>query len=268
MKTISTKFLKICEQTFKYRNYSPRTIEMYVHYIDKFLQAVGKYPQHLTAADYTRYLNAYDFSSTSQQNQIISALKALYTKVLRKKYGKVNFARPRKEHHLPRVIDKTHLLTGIEAIQNLKHKAIISLGYSVGLRVSEVINLKITDIDSARMVITIRNAKGRKDRIVPLSQKMLKILRAYYLEFHPKEYLFNGQTSPYYTASSCNKLVKQYLGEAYHFHLLRHSCFTHLMEAGTNLRVIQFIAGHKSSRTTEIYTHVSNQTFKGINLAI
>lgn len=118
------------------------------------------------------------------------------------------------------------------------------LGYSVGLRVSEVINLKIGDIDSKRMIINIKNSKGRKDRIVPLSPNILTLLRDYYQEFKPKEYLFNGQNSLQYSSESCNQLVKKYISSKYHFHLLRHSCFTHLIESGVDCRIIQKIAGH------------------------
>jgi len=185
------EFLKILIQKLKYFNYSNRTIEMYSHYVEKFLIKTNKYPQHLVSNDFQNYLNNYKFTSISQQNQIINSIKFLYEKVLNKKYSKVSFQRPRKEKHLPQVIYREFLLSKISKIENLKHKAIISLGYSVGLRVSEVINLKISDIDSNRMIIIIRQAKGRKDRIVPLTQNILELLRLYYLEFKPKIYLFN-----------------------------------------------------------------------------
>jgi integrase/recombinase XerD len=107
------------------------------------------------------------------------------------------------------------------------------------------------------MIINIQEAKGRKDRIVPLSNKILILLRDYYKIYKPKEYLFEGQSKLKYSTTSCNKIVKKYLGHKYHFHLLRHSCFTSMLESGTDLRIIQSIAGHNSSKTTEIYTHVS-----------
>jgi integrase/recombinase XerD len=199
------------------------------------------------------YINNYNFSSTSQQNQVISSIKFLYEKVLNKKYKKIDFTRPRKEKHLPQIIDKEFLLDKISKINNLKHKAIISLAYSVGLRVSEVINIKIEDIDSKRMIINI-HAKGRKDRIVPLSDNILQLLKNYYIKYNPKNYLFNRKSNIKYSSSSCNNIVKKYLGEKYHFHLLRHSCFTSLIECGTDIRIIQKIAGHNSIKTTEIYT--------------
>lgn len=268
MKSKHEEILKIYKSKLKYFNYSQHTINIYSHYVEKFLNKINKYPQHLVSFDFQNYLNDFTFTSISQQNQIINAIKFLYEKILDKKYDKVDFQRPRKEKHLPQVIDKEFLLERINKIENLKHKAIISLAYSVGLRVSEVINLKISDIDSKRMVITIRQAKGRKDRIVPLTQNILELFRDYYLEFKPKEYLFNGQFDSKYSTTSCNQLVKKYLGKDYHFHLLRHSCFTNLTEQGTDIRVIQKLAGHNSCKTTEIYTHVSKNVLNKLPLAI
>ena len=140
--------------------------------------------------------------------------------------------------------------------------------YSVGLRVSEVVNLKIQDIDSKRMLIHIKNAKGRKDRIVPLSQNVLDLLREYYKKYKPKEYLFNGQTTIQYSVGSCQKIYKKYIDINSSIHTLRHSSFTNLLESGTDLRIIQKIAGHSSSKTTEIYTHVSNKLLSKVNLPI
>jgi len=251
------RILEISKQKLKYYNYSNRSIEIYLHYIKKFLINTNKYPQHIISLDFQKYLDEYNFTSISQQNQIISAIKFFYNKVLNKKYNKLKFDRPKGESKLPRVISRKHILTTIAKIKNLKHKSIITLCYSTGIRVSELINLKIIDIDSNRMVIYIKNGKGRKDRIVPLSNYVLKLLREYFSEYRPVNFLFNGQTKKQYTASSCNRIVKKHLGEQYHMHLLRHSCFTSMVESGVNLRIIQSIAGHKSSKTTEIYTHVS-----------
>lgn len=153
-------------------------------------------------------------------------------------------------------------------IDNLKHKTILTLTYSVGLRVSEIVNLKIEDIDSKRMIIQIKNAKGKKDRVVPLSQKVLELLREYFKEYRPKDNLFNGQGSEKYSIQSCQKIYKKYIDKKSSIHTLRHSSFTNLLESGTDLRVIQKIAGHSSSKTTEIYTHVSNQILSKVNLPI
>lgn len=258
--------LKICEQKFNYFNYSEHTKRMYIFYITEFLEDVNKPFQHLVSSDFQNYLDTFEFSSVSQQNLIINAVKFLYEHALNKKYDKISFKRPRTEKKLPQVIDSDYLLKKINTIENLKHKAIVSLGFSVGLRVSEVLNLKITDIDSKRMLIYIRNGKGKKDRIVPLSQNMLIILRNYFRKYRPTEYLFNGQKLAKYSKTSCNAIVKNHLGIEYHYHTLRHSCFTTLLENGTDLRIIQKLAGHNSIKTTEIYTHVSLKTLSNINL--
>lgn len=252
----------------KYFNYSDRTIEMYSHYLHKFLINVNKYPQHLTSSDFSNYLSNYVFTSISQQNQIINSIKFYYDKILKKKYSKVCFDRPKNEKKLPQIIDSEELLSSIAKIKNLKHKAIISIAYSVGLRVSEVVNLKIEDIDSKRMIINIKNAKGKKDRIVPLSEAILSLLREYWKKCKPKKYLFNGQKTLQYSTTSCNAIVKKYIDGKYHFHLLRHSCFTHLIESGTDIRIIQKIAGHSNIKTTEIYTHVSTKLLSTVNLPI
>ena len=223
---------------------------------------------HCSSKDFQFYLDNHKFTSVSQQNQVINAIRFLYKFGLDKKYDKVSFKRPKSEKKLPRVIDGEFIKEKLNKIGNLKHKAILTLTYSVGLRVSEIVNLKIEDIDSKRMLIHIKNAKGRKDRLVPLSPTVLNLLREYYIEYKPKEYLFNGQNSNQYSIGSCQKIYKKYIEENSSIHTLRHSSFTGLLENGTDLRIIQKIAGHSSSKTTEIYTHVSNQLLSKINLVI
>ena len=213
-------------------------------------------------------MDNYKFTSISQQNQVINAIRFLYKYGLNKKYDKVSFKRPKSEKKLPKVIDHNHIISQLDKIQNLKHKSILSLAYSVGLRVSEIINLKIQDIDSKRMIIHIKNAKGKKDRIVPLSQNILLLLREYYKQRKPKEYLFNGQNSNQYSIQSCQKLYKIYIDKNSSIHTLRHSSFTNLLESGLDLRIIQKLAGHNSSKTTEIYTHVSNEILSKVKLPI
>ena len=252
----------------KYLGYSINTIKTYSYYISEFLNDVKIFPSRLTSNDFEKYLINYGFSSISQQNAVISSIKFLYNRVLNKKYYKVNFSRPRNEFKLPRIIDQEELTNKIFSIKNLKHQAILAIAYSVGLRVSEIINLRITDIDSKRMIIHIFNSKGRKSRIVPLSRRLLNILRKYYIRYKPKTYLFNGQFKDQYSVTSCNKIVKKYIGQEAHMHLLRHSCFTHLLENKTPLPIIQKIAGHSSVKTTEIYLHLSINVLKNIELTI
>jgi integrase/recombinase XerD len=261
-------YSEICKQKLDYLNYSPKTKTLYLSYINKFLEQINKYPTELNSKDFQSYLDNYNFTSISQQNQIINAIRFLYKFGLNKKYDKVSFKRPKSEKKLPQVIDSKFILNKLSKIQNLKHKAILTLTYSVGLRVSEIVNLKIENIDSKRMVIHIKNAKGRKDRIVPLSQTVLELLREYFKKYKPKEYLFNGQFSLQYSVKSCQNIFKKYIDDKSHIHILRHSCFTNLLESGTDLRIIQKIAGHSSSKTTEIYTHVSNQLLSKIKLPI
>jgi site-specific recombinase XerD len=204
----------------------------------------------------------------SQQNQVINAIRFLYKFVLNKKYDKVSFKRPKSEKKLPKVVDREFIINQLSKIKNIKHKMILTLTFSVGLRVSEIINIKIDDIDSKRMLVHIKNAKGRKDRIVPLSEKVLTLLEEYFIQYKPKEYLFNGQNSNQYSVGSCQAIYKKYIDSTGHIHTLRHSCFTNLLENGTDIRIIQKIAGHSNIKTTEIYTHVSNQVLSKVNLPI
>lgn len=263
------KIIKICEQKFIYLNYSKRTSDNYISHIKRFIESIGdKQIIHCNSNDFQLYLDNYKFSSTSQQNQIINAIRFLYKFGLNKKYDKVSFKRPKKEKKLPQVIDGNFIKSQLEKIKNIKHKTILTLTYSVGLRVSEITNLKIEDIDSKRMIIHIKNAKGRKDRIVPLSQTVLENLRIYYKKYKPIIYLFNGQGSDQYSITSCQSIFKKYVDSNSSIHSLRHSCFTTLLESGTDLRIIQKIAGHSHVKTTEIYTHVSNQLLKKVVLPL
>jgi site-specific recombinase XerD len=141
--------------------------------------------------------------------------------------------------------------------------------YGCGLRISEVINLKIKDIDSNRMIISIRESKGNKDRLVTLTQPLLELLRVYYLEFKPREYLFNGQFGLQYTQSSINQLLKYYanrggIKKRIHAHKFRHSFATHLLDQGTDMYLIQKLLGHKDQKTTEIYAQVSDRSISKI----
>ena len=266
---MNQKIIKICERKFIYLNYSSRTRDNYLTHIKNFLKSLGeKQVIHCNANDFQSYLDSYQFTSVSQQNQIINSIRFLYKFGLDKKYDKVSFKRPKSEKKLPRVIDGEYIRSRLEKIENSKHKSILSLAYSVGLRVSEVVNLKIEDIDSRRMLIHIKNGKGKKDRLVPLSEHILDLLRKYWVEYRPNEFLFNGQNSERYSVRSCQEIYKKYIDPNGNFHTLRHSCFTNLLESGVDLRIIQKIAGHSSSKTTEIYTHVSVNLLSKVKLPI
>ena len=167
------------------------------------------------------------------------------------------------------MISKEDVLNLVEQTNNIKHRCIVELLYGSGLRRNELINLKIEDIDSKRMLVRVKQAKGNKDRITLLSQNALRDLRCYYKTWKPKEYLFEGQKGGKYSGQSVVKVVKAAASKAgiripVTPHMLRHSFATHLLEAGVDLRQIQVLLGHQSSKTTEIYTHVATNTFKTI----
>lgn len=208
--------------------------------------------------------------SFSYQNQIINAIK-LYFRIIKETsiiVGKIY--RPKTEKLLPNVLSKEEIKKILNAHSNLKHKSMLSLIYSCGLRRSELINLKPNDIDSKRNVVIIKQGKGRKDRIAPLSLGILTMLRAYYKTHKPINYLFEGrEAGTRYDERSLSEVLKQALEKAnikkpVSLHWLRHSYATHLLESGTDLRYIQEILGHKSSKTTEIYTHVSTKSLQNV----
>jgi integrase/recombinase XerD len=264
------KVLEIFENKLRYKNYSHNTIKVYKQTLFQYFKETDcKDPYRVSTKEIVNYLETKSFSSVSQQNQFIGCLKLFARYILNKKDIHLDkIERPKTEKKLPRVIDKDFLLDKISKIENLKHKAIITLAFSTGMRVSEVCNLKLEDIDYKRMLILIKNGKGRKDRFVPLSSVVLNLLREYLEQYKPKEYAFNGQFGLQYSHRSCNEIVKKYVGSDYHFHLLRHSCFTTLLETGTDLQIIRQLAGHQNIRTTQIYCHVSNKTLSKINLPI
>jgi len=235
------QILKVFEKKLRNMNYSDNTIKIYKHFVLQFLNEISyNDPYQIPLKSVVNFIENKIFTSITQQNQYISSLKLFSKYILKRKLLHINkIERPRKNKSLPKIIDKEFLIYKISTINNLKHKTIISLTFSTGIRVSEVCNLKITDIDSKKMVIYIKNSKNNKDRIVPLSENILNMLRKYYILYKPNEYLFNGQKSLKYSHSSCNKIVKKYIGDKYHFHQLRHSNATTLLEEGTDLRIIQ-----------------------------
>jgi len=204
--------------------------------------------------------------STSYQNQAINAIKFYFERVMGGQRKTYFIDRPKKEKTLPVVLSEEEIIMIIKSITNIKHKAIIMTIYSAGLRISECINLKIKDIDSNRMQIRVEQSKGKKDRYTLLSAKTLEILRAYFKEYKPEEYLFEGQYGGTYSATSIQTFFRESLkkvgiSKKVTVHSLRHSFATHLLENGTNLRYIQSLLGHSNSKTTEVYTHVTTKGF-------
>lgn len=219
---------------------------------------------------YVTELITRDKISPSMQNMVISSIKFYYEKVLGQDKLALQIDRPFVEKRLPNVLSKNEVHAIIKNCTNLKHKCLLSLIYSAGLRRSELVNLKIDDINSDQGLVRIRSAKGRKDRVSLLSKPLLDLLRIYYKQYRPQKWLFEGREveSQYSASSIANALrdacVRAGIRRRVTPHVLRHSFATHLLEQGTDIRYIQELLGHESSKTTEIYTHVSNRDFRGI----
>jgi site-specific recombinase XerD len=211
--------------------------------------------------------------SHSYVNQMINSIKFYYETVLEMPNRFYSIERPLKKEHLPKVISLEEVASIISHTRNIKHKCIISLLYSAGLRRSELINLKPEDIDSKRMVITVLNAKGGKDRLTLLSEIVLDNLRLYFKVWRPKTYLFEGIKGKQYSGSSISKILYKScelanIKKRVTPHMLRHSFATHLLENGTDIRYIQTLLGHSSTETTEIYTRVAINSIKAIKSPI
>ena len=255
------------------KRYSPNTIKVYSDSLATFFRYFSaKEIAYISNDDLIAFNNNYILKnnfSASFQNQVVNAVKLYYTAIQHKKIDVELIHRPRREKVLPNVLSKEEVKAILGAPFNLKHRAMLAMIYACGLRRSELLSLTKFDVDSKRMVVIIRMAKGKKDRIVPLSTKILALLRDYYKSYNPKEFLFEGQSGGKYSEKSLENVLKQSLFKAriekpVTLHWLRHSYATHLLENGTDLRYIQDLLGHKSSKTTEIYTHVSTKNIQNI----
>lgn len=249
----------------RFRNYSARTIEHYTYCLSQMSVYYQQSPDKLTheqVMDYLYYLVDVKLVSTCRINQVISAYKILVCDVSGRSWSEFAIKRPRGEQKLPVVLSADEVGRLLLSISNMKHRTLISLIYSCGLRLQELLNLKIKDIDSARMQIHIRAGKGKKDRYVMLSGKILEMLRVYWKYYHPAEYLFEGYRRGYPISRSSvqrifrNAVLKSGINKEPCIHSLRHSFATHLLEKGINLIAIQKLLGHAHLKTTTIYTHL------------
>ena len=258
--------VKKFKQWLRSRRYSDSTIGTYTDALQSFLKFHHNKPiNEITNDDVIKYNNEFILKynlSASYQNQVVNAIKLFFRTIENRLIDIENIHRPKKSFKLPTILSLEEVTAMLNSLENIKHKTMLALIYSGGLRRSELLNMKIDDVDSKRMIVTIKEAKGKKDRIVPLSETVLEFLRKYYAEYKPKEYLFEGQKGGKYTETSleevfhkAKKLAK--INKSVSLHTLRHSYATHLLEGGTNLRYIQELLGHKSPKTTQIYTHVS-----------
>jgi site-specific recombinase XerD len=265
--------LHLLDAKLKTRRYSVSTQKVYYAMFRQFLAYVYPMPLHQvgsrTVINYHLELIQTKKISHSYQNQSINAIKFYLEQVLGQEAKGYELERPNKPQKLPDVLSMEEVMMILKATPNIKHKAMLTTLYSAGLRIGELLNLRLTDIDSQHMRLWVREGKGVKDRLTVLSEALLKLLRIYYKAYRPKVYLFEGPDGKPYSASSVRKILNRSAKKAgirKHIkpHTLRHSFATHLLEQGTNLRYIQTLLGHTSAKTTEIYTHVSSKKLEEV----
>lgn len=255
------------------RRYSQNTIKTYVTYFRSFMEEFnGRDLDSITTKEINDYILKLIRSkgiSPSQQNQRINAIKFYYEKVAGLDKQLYFLERPKKSRDLPKVLSEEEVLAILESIPNLKHRSIIATIYSAGLRRSELINLRKQDVFFDRKIIFIRGAKGKKDRTSVLADSLAIALKRYLDEYKPNYWLFEGVNRNQYSSTSIAKILhrgarKAGIEKKITPHMLRHSFATHLLEHGVDIRYIQTILGHGSSKTTEIYTHVSKKSLAQI----
>lgn len=249
-------------QRMRSKNWSESTVSNYASQLRVFLRCFQcrDRARNITANEIEQYLLTKIQVNTRKHARC--AVQAFYTIVIQQPLKLARIPWPKKERKLPQPIDASEVQAMFKVCLNMKHKAIMALLYGCGLRVSEVINLKVTDVDGVKKIINIIAAKGKKDRQVMLDESLLKLLRTYYKQYHPQVFMFNGQGRPQYSERSINEFLKHYAEKAglkarVHAHLLRHCFATHALEQGTDISLIQKLLGHSNIKTTLIYTHVS-----------
>ena len=267
---------KYCPETYltklELRRYAFNTAKVYISMFEKFINRFYEIPiNELTEIEIRIYLKELHDKeiSNSYMNQMVNSIKFYFEIVMDMPSRMYGLERPRKQKKLPKVISIEEVKLIIENTTNIKHRCIVSLLYSAGLRRSELLNLKTTDIDSKRMLIFVESAKGNKDRYTILSETVLEDLRRYFKEWRPKHFLFEGLKGYQYSPTSVANIVRKSAIRANIHkritpHMLRHSFATHLLENNTDLRYIQTLLGHSSSVTTEIYTQVATKNLQNI----
>lgn len=259
--------IDLLRKEMEIRNYSPRTITTYCHLLGAMQETLKVSLDQIGVDAFKGYLHKrimLQGVSVSLVNQSISAYKILQQDVLKRPWEPLRIKRPRRELKIPVVLSMGEVERIIQATTNIKHRAIVMLAYSAGLRKAEVLQIKPGAIDSQRMQLRVVQGKGKKDRYSLLSVKTLEILRVYYRLHRPSRYLFEaqGRKGQPLSARSLDRLIKASAAKAgikknVSFHTLRHCFATHLLEQGVNLRVIQCLMGHASLKTTTVYLHVA-----------
>ncbi|MFH1610668.1 MAG: site-specific tyrosine recombinase/integron integrase [Patescibacteria group bacterium] len=253
------------------RNFSQKTIKTYLQYITKVLVFANKNPRNITGDDVRKYLEklANDGKSSSTVNIAYNAFKFYFEKILHRRFF-VNIPRSKQSKYLPVVLSKEEIVKMIEVVDNPKHKFVIQLMYSTGLRVSEVVNIKMLNIDLDRKLLLVKAGKGNKDRYTILANSLVNILKQQQKVKDSNDYLFTSRNNKtHWHVMSVQKVIKQVARKAnivknVSAHTLRHSFATHLLEGGNDIRYIQKLLGHKRLETTQIYTKVANNSLEKI----
>ncbi|MFA5175506.1 MAG: site-specific tyrosine recombinase/integron integrase [Patescibacteria group bacterium] len=258
------------KQEMKLRGFSQKTVKSYLHYIIDILDKTRKGPRAVNANDIRNYLEnlADNELSASTLNSAYSALQFYFEKILCRRFF-VKIPRAKKDKRLPEVLSKEEVRQVLGAIKNVKHKLLLGLIYSSGLRVGEVIRVKVRDLNFFEKLLSVRQGKGNKDRITVLSDKVASVLEKYVKNKDADDFVFESERGGKLTERSAQKVFSDALRVSgvkrkVSCHSLRHSFATHLLENGTDIRYIQELLGHAKLQTTQIYTHVANKNLKNI----
>ena len=270
----TNQHIKAFKSYMLFKRYSENTIKVYTNALELFFRFFpDRKPESLTNEDITFFNESCILKknlSSSYQNQVINAIKLFYRNRFNRSMEVDYIQRPRREKRLPNVLSKSEVKAILASPTNLKHRAMLSLIYACGLRRGELLHLRLADIHSDRHLLFIHQSKGKKDRMAPISQKVIDLLRDYYKAYKPRTWLFEGQSpGELYSERSLQLVLKGAVKKAGNkkpisLHWLRHSYATHLLESGTDIRYIQELLGHSSSKTTEIYTHVCTKNLQRI----
>ena len=251
-------------EDMRIRRFAPGTQYTYIRAVERFAQHFGRSPELLGREKVREFLVCLQESGASYAvvSSYISALRFLYRITLRRSWTPEDIPFPRQPKHLPSIPTREEVVRFLKSIPNIKHRAVLTTCYAAGLRVSEAVRLKVSDVDSARMLIHVRQGKRSKDRMVPLSTKLLELLRTYCRAVRPQDWLFPGRYGQHLSTrvvGHASQRARRAAGITITVHGLRHAFATHLLDAGTDLRTIQVLLGHASIRSTTIYAHVSTQ---------
>ena len=258
------KYCDFYSEDLRLKNYAESSIENYVSQVRQFLhrfESVATKPSEINEYQIKEWL--LESNSINGRRHRLSALKLFYRLTIKQPMKFKYIEYPRAEKKLPIPLSSDEVQSMFNVCENLKHRTILALLYSTGMRVGELINLQWSHIDRSRMVIHVIAGKGKKDRQVQLTAHLIQLLEKYYKEYKPMPYVLSGQKSDQYSERSVNEVLKQLAKKSgvkkdVHAHLMRHSAFTNLLESGVDISIIQKLAGHNNPKTTQIYTHISS----------